>query len=128
MDSLEVGVGMLERSLKRGDGALIRLPAFGVENRGACCIREVTLDLLAAGMREDVVDAFFALNVVLAGAAEGSSSSTITQFFRSSSPSLRCPVCLRFAVGRSGVVSGDGSFSRNGLGAATGLGLNLSSK
>lgn len=122
---------MLERSLKRGEGALIRLAAFGVENRGELCIREVTLDLLAAGMREAVLGAFFALNVVLAGAGDGSSSSTITQFFRSSSPSLRWPVCLRFAVGRSStVVSGDGSFIRNGLGVFTGLGLglNLSSK
>lgn len=80
---------MLERSLKRGDEALIRLPAFGVENRGEFCIREVTLDLLAAGMREAAVGVFFALNVVLAGTEAGSSSSTMTQFFRNSSPSLR---------------------------------------
>lgn len=101
---------MLDLSLNRGDRALIRLPAFGVENRGDCWSREATFDLLAAGIRDAAMDALFALNVVLAGAGESSSSSTNIQFFLSSSASLGWPVCRRFAAGRSGVVSGDGSF------------------
>lgn len=93
---------------------------WGVAKRGDW-MREAMLErLAAAGMREE--EAFLATEVGRAGTDEGSSSSTITQFRRSSSASLWWPVCRRLGAGRSGVVSGDGCLSWNGFGVANGFG------
>lgn len=98
--------------LNRGEGMLILLPdPVGVEKRG-CCSREAIFGLLTAGIRELGVDVLFGLNIGRMDAGDGSSSSTKTQFRRSSSFSWWAPVCRLFAAGLSGVVSGEGSFSR----------------
>lgn len=89
MDSLDdARMGMFDLSLtplNRGEGTLILLPdATGVEKRG-CCSREGMLGLLAAGMRDFGVEVLFGLTVCPVVVDEGSSSSTMTQFRRSSS-------------------------------------------
>lgn len=108
----EARVGMFDLSLNRGEGTLILRPAaVGVEKRG-CWGREAVFSLLAAaGMREDdAVEARLRGGLVAVGEGAGSSSSTMTQFRRSSSFSVVKPVCRLLAAGRSGV-SGEGSLS-----------------
>lgn len=105
----EARVGIADRSVvSLADWMLVlRAEELGAGKRDDCR-REFKLSLLP-GMRERPADVRLGLERI--GVVEAcSSSSTMTQFLRSSSFSPLKPVWRLLADGRSGVVSGVGSF------------------
>lgn len=105
-DEARAGMWLGLSAPNRGEGTFIFRP--GVEMRG-CWSSEGIRGLPAAGIRENAVDAARDGGGFVGVSVAGSSSSTMTQFRRSSSFSYARPVCLLLAAGCSGAVSGSGS-------------------